>query len=103
MAFLQVDYDRAIALAKDLETAAGKCEDSHRELIREKSNSEFCWLGESGDVLRIQAESAAKELKTLGSRLRGTAACIRIVAVELRRRDQETADKIRNSGGGSSW
>ncbi len=95
MAFLRVDYDRAIALAKDLETAADKCNRSHQDLMRERSNSELCWAGDSGNALRDQAEAAARELKSARGQLVTIAASIRRVAEELRRKDEELARRMR--------
>lgn len=102
MAFLQVDYNRAIALAKELETAADKCKSSRGDLVRERNNSEAYWKGDAGNALRAQAEAAEKDLKMTQTQLITIAANIRRVAEELKRKDEELARRIR-SGGGSSW
>lgn len=105
MAFLQVDYDRAVALAKELEDAAGKCETARNNLAKEKANSEMYWKGDSGNALRVQADASEKNLRATERKLQRIAGNIRTVADELRRADEEIAAKIRAScgGGGGSW
>lgn len=87
MGLIRVDYDRAIALAKELEDAARKCEDSLRDLKTERGNSEAFWQGVSGNAMRSQMEAAERELKAAKGQLTTIAANIRRVAEELRQKD----------------
>lgn len=87
MSHIQVDYDKAIALANELESAARMCGDSLRELKTTRGNSEACWKGISGNAMRSQMEAAERELKSAQSQLGTIAANIRRVAEELRQTD----------------
>lgn len=87
MSLIRVDYDKAIALAKELENAARMCGDSLRDLKNEQGNSEACWQGASGNAMRSQMKTAERELKSAQSQLNTIAANIRRVAEELRQKD----------------
>lgn len=100
MSIIRVDYDRAIALAKELENAARMCEDSLRDLRNERGNSEACWQGVSGNAMRSQMEAAERELKAAKSQLTTIAANIRRVAEELRQKDAELGGVIGSFFGG---
>lgn len=87
MSLIRVDYDKAIALAKELENAARMCGDSLRDLKTERGNSELCWKGVSGNAMRTQMKIAERELGAAQNQLTTIAANIRQVAEELRRTD----------------
>lgn len=89
MGLIRVDYDKAIALAKELEEAARMCRDSLRNLRIERGNSEACWQGVSGNAMRSQMEATERELKSAKGQLETIAANIRRVVEELKKKDKE--------------
>lgn len=95
MAFIQVDYDNAIAQAKKLEAAADHCSEVSRTISSQGGDSERYWRGRAGDAMRIKMEETAKELEAVKGQLQSTAAAIRRVAEELREKDQQLASMFR--------
>lgn len=91
---ISIDYDKAIALAKELEEAARMCGESLRNLKTERGNSEACWQGASGDAMRTQMEAVGGELQSVKSQLETIAASIRRAAEELRKKDKELSGII---------
>ncbi len=89
MGFIQVDYDNAIAQAKRLEAAADQCGEAYRAIRLQSGRSERFWQGNSGNVIRTKMAESVKELQAVQSDLRETAAVIRKVAEELRRKDKK--------------
>ena len=98
MSFLRVDYDRAIAQAKNLDAAADMCRKALNDLNRDRNASEAVWVGESGDAMRMQMQAAVKELDSTRSQLTAIAASIRRVAEELKKKDEEMRRKINSFG-----
>ena len=101
MSFLRVDYDKAIAQAKELESAAERCGQSLKDLRNERGSSETYWVGVSGNAMRSQIAAAEKDLSAARSQLISIAASIRRVAEELKRTDETVKGMIesfRDSG-----
>ena len=90
-----IDYDKAIAQAKQLEQAASKCKDSLAGLKRERGGSEVFWIGASGNAMREQMEKAERELSATEKQLNEAAASIRRVVEEMRRKDMDLSRVIR--------
>lgn len=95
MAFIQVDYDNAIAQAKKLEAAADYCGEVSGTIRSQEGDSERYWKGRAGDAMRGKMEETAKELEAVKGQLRSAAAAIRRVAEELREKDRQLANMFR--------
>lgn len=98
MAFLRIDYEKAIAQAKELERAAELCGTSLNDLRRERNNSEAFWTGNAGNAMRGQMEASERELGNVKSQLVTIAADIRRVAEELKKKDMELKNRIGRFG-----
>lgn len=94
MSFLSIDYDKAIAQAKQLDEAASMCNEAMNSLKKERNNSGTIWAGESGEALRTKTEELEKELKSGKSKLTSAAADIRRVAKELKEEDERARKRI---------
>lgn len=98
MGRINIDYDKAMALARELDGAARTCDDAFRKLKTERGNSERCWQGLSGNAMRDQLDRAGKELNIQKGQLETIAANIRRVAEEMMRRDRAVGDMIDRFG-----
>lgn len=94
MSFLQIDYDKAIAQAKELESAAEQCGRSLNDLRDARGASEAYWVGVSGNAMRLQIEAAESDLSYARDQLISIAASIRRVADELKRADETVKGAI---------
>ncbi|MDE6971835.1 MAG: WXG100 family type VII secretion target [Lachnospiraceae bacterium] len=96
--FLRIDYEKAMAQAKELEGAAERCGQSLSNLRNEKGALGTYWVGESGNAMREQIAVAEGNLTSAQSQLIAIAASIRRVADELKRADETIKGLIEGFG-----
>lgn len=95
MAYIQIDYENAVLMAKRLDAAAEKCGEAAKNMKTQSGNAEQYWKGNSGNAMRAKMLESVKELAAIQSLLLTTAGDIRRVAEELKEADQNAAGFIR--------
>lgn len=86
---ISVDYEAAMAHARTLDMAADKCGEALAALKKQSGASENYWTGRAGTALRSHMNDSVKELAGVQSQLHTTAANIRRIAEELKKKDEK--------------
>ena len=95
---ISIDYEEAMAQARELERAADECAESIRSIKQQSAESEHCLIGNTGDAIRNKAAELTQDLKRAETKLRSTAQKIRRVASELKEEDERLAAMAGSSG-----
>lgn len=103
MSEIRLNYENAIQKAKELEECANNCINEASEAEQMAQRTQEAWMGPSGELMYEKIMEWAKQQKQYGEELREIANRIRVIANDIKERDEELARLNSHGGPGGGY